>query len=140
MEPYFNGSNKQAMWSFYVVALCSFHFLEFFSTALFQPANLSYDCKRINKYVQILILSFYAAYVVNHSKQYTIAAFASFFEFWIEVILFGRYKLTMQWVTIIGIIAIIIGQVIRLIALFHSLVQLYIQKGYKNCSHVALWR
>jgi hypothetical protein len=32
-------------WSLYVVCLSSFHFLEFFSTAVSQPALLSYECK-----------------------------------------------------------------------------------------------
>jgi hypothetical protein len=31
-------------WSMYMVSLCTFHFMEFFATALYQPSSLSYDC------------------------------------------------------------------------------------------------
>ena len=31
-------------WSMYMVSLCSFHFMEFFATAVYQPSSLSYDC------------------------------------------------------------------------------------------------
>lgn len=31
-------------WSMYTVSLCTFHFMEFFATARYQPSSLSYDC------------------------------------------------------------------------------------------------
>lgn len=34
-----------AVWSLYWLCLSLFHFLEFFSTALFQPAHLTADCE-----------------------------------------------------------------------------------------------
>ena len=37
----------QGYWCFYVIMLCTFHFLEFFMTAMYQPNSLSYDCKWI---------------------------------------------------------------------------------------------
>jgi hypothetical protein len=36
---------QQLQWSLYAVALSTFHFMEFFSTALFKPDTVSYDCK-----------------------------------------------------------------------------------------------
>eukprot|EP00953_Heterococcus_sp_UTEX-ZZ885_P001785 1487-Heterococcus_DN1.PRE.1 len=34
---------QQLQWSLYAVALSTFHFMEFFSTALFKPDTVSYD-------------------------------------------------------------------------------------------------
>ena len=45
------------IWVVYIVFLISFHFLEFYITAVKQPDNLSYE-----------------SFIISHSKAYTIAA------------------------------------------------------------------
>ena len=87
-------------WSVYMTLLCFFHFAEFFATALYQPASLSYD-----------------SFIVNHSKSYTFAALASWTEFWVESILFGSLK-RRGFLMLIGIALIILGQGIRTLAMW----------------------
>lgn len=51
-----------------------------------------------------------AAYIVNHSKAYTIAAAASWVEFWIEYAIFGQRKLWWS-VSALGLLLVLLGQV-----------------------------
>lgn len=81
--------------STYMFVLCSFHFLEFFVTAFKQPKTLSYN-----------------SFVINHSKSYTIAVFASWLEYFTESIIFKHQKFQMM-LFIIGLLLVIIGQGIR---------------------------
>lgn len=87
-------------WCTYITFLSFFHFLEFFTTAYCQPSNVNYD-----------------SFVVNHSKDYTIAAIASWIEFWIETLLFGKYKRSF-FIMFIGYIMLLGGQIIRSIAMY----------------------
>ena len=57
-----------ARWCCYVVALTSFHAAEFLTTAAYKWRDLSYD-----------------SWLLNHSRAYTLAAFAACAEFWLEV-------------------------------------------------------
>ena len=82
-------------WSMYITSLCIFHFMEFFATAVYQPTSLSYN-----------------SYIVNHSTSYTVAAIASWFEFWLETYLFGSYKRPAFFI-VIGVILVLAGQIIR---------------------------
>lgn len=50
------------------------------------------------------------AYVVNHSDAYTMAALASWVEFWTEYLIFGRLKLQYTCI-VVGLSVIIAGQV-----------------------------
>jgi protein-S-isoprenylcysteine O-methyltransferase len=86
-------------WCTYIIFLSSFHFLEFFITAYCQPLKVNYD-----------------SYIVNHSKDYTIAAIASWIEYWIETLLFGKYKRS-YFIMLIGFIMLICGQCVRSIAM-----------------------
>jgi hypothetical protein len=52
-----------------------------------------------------------AAYIVNHSKSYTIAALASWTEFWLEYALFGSWKVRWWWVSALGVCLVLLGQV-----------------------------
>lgn len=87
-------------WSSYMSLLCIFHFLEFFVTAVRQTKHLSYN-----------------AFIVNHGRSYTIAAIASWLEFWTEFYFLGRWKLqpVISW---IGIIIVVGGQACRTIAMW----------------------
>jgi protein-S-isoprenylcysteine O-methyltransferase len=90
-------------WSTYVALLSTFHFLEFFSTALWQPNTLSFD-----------------SFVVNHSRNYTLAVLASFLEFWLE-----QWLLPSTWpfkrslvVPSVGLVMVLGGQMIRTCAMW----------------------
>jgi len=64
------------IWCLYFTSLAGFHFGEFFVTSIFNPWSLSYD-----------------AFIINHSKEYTVAAIASWIEFWVERFTFPGLKL-----------------------------------------------
>ena len=50
------------------------------------------------------------AYIVNHSQSYTIAAIASWVEFWVEYSLLGRWKV--WWlISALGVMLVLLGQV-----------------------------
>lgn len=85
-------------WSIYFILLCSFHFLEFYSVAVYNPKDLSYE-----------------SYLISHSKSYTLAAIASWVEFWIESLLF-KWKFSLISITI-GLVLVIGGQIVRHLAM-----------------------
>lgn len=87
-------------WSTYVALLCTFHFLEFFSTALWQPKVLSYD-----------------SFIVNHSRNYTIAVVASALEYWTEQFFFPSMKHN-SFVAWLGLAVVLSGQAIRTAAMW----------------------
>lgn len=82
-------------WSCYFLFLMFFHFMEFFITAIYQPAALSYD-----------------SYLVNHSRSYTVAVLFGWFEFWIESLFFQEVKCN-YYISILGFILLLLGQCIR---------------------------
>mmetsp|Transcript_23613 Transcript_23613/g.53267 ORF Transcript_23613/g.53267 Transcript_23613/m.53267 type:complete len:273 (-) Transcript_23613:283-1101(-) len=85
-----------AQWSLYLVALSGFHFSEFLVTALYKPESVSYD-----------------SFVINHSKAYTIAALASWLEFWLEsLVLPGSFK-RRPGVLCFGLVLVLLGQGLR---------------------------
>lgn len=88
-------------WCLYVVSLTSFHALEFLVTARYNPRTATAE-----------------SYLITHSKAYTIAAVASWAEFWLETLLltpsitpvtgyFGGFVLLVGAVLVIG------GQALR---------------------------
>lgn len=87
-------------WSLYVTMLCVFHFAEFFTTAVCQPSSLGYD-----------------SFVVNHSNHYTMAALASWVEFWIESYLFGVAKHRAPFM-LVGLALVMGGQAVRTLAMW----------------------
>lgn len=86
--------------SVYVTLLCIFHFGEFFITAIKQPGNLSYD-----------------SFVVNHSRNYTSAALASWIEFWVGSVVLGSSKRRYVFI-LIGLSMMIVGQALRTLAMW----------------------
>ena len=56
----------------------------------------------------------FTAYIVNHSKSYTIAALLSWTEFWLEYLLLGPWKLRLWYVSALGFALVLMGQVGRL--------------------------
>lgn len=87
-------------WAIYMSLLCLFHFMEFFTTAVRQPSSLGYD-----------------SFVVNHSKSYTLAALASWVEFWIETYFLGPHK-HHYLCMLIGLVLVVCGQGVRTVAMW----------------------
>ncbi|KAL7533225.1 hypothetical protein ACHAWF_004402 [Thalassiosira exigua] len=81
-------------WTAYVVALCTFHLGEFFTTAVFNPSVTSAD-----------------SFMVNHSKHYTAAALISWVEFFIRLVFFRSQNSARVFST--GILFVIGGQLCR---------------------------
>eukprot|EP00563_Minutocellus_polymorphus_P001338 CAMPEP_0181032100 /NCGR_PEP_ID=MMETSP1070-20121207/6568_1 /TAXON_ID=265543 /ORGANISM="Minutocellus polymorphus, Strain NH13" /LENGTH=335 /DNA_ID=CAMNT_0023109487 /DNA_START=152 /DNA_END=1159 /DNA_ORIENTATION=+ len=85
-------------WVLYVVALTAFHTLEFFTTAIYNPAVTSAD-----------------SFVINQSMAYTTAALVSWIEFWIR---FGFFPFVNNVpVSFIGLIFLTSGQIVRALAM-----------------------
>ena len=101
-------------WCFYITAMCTFHLLEFYVTAFFNPTVVSSD-----------------SFLVNHSKAYTVAAIIASTEFWFRFWFFSDTSRTMTltttittttttttnylWIsiTVLGILMVIVSQIIR---------------------------
>ena len=93
-------------WSLYVVCLATFHLMEFFTTALFNPESATYD-----------------SYLINHSVAYTVAALMSWTEFWIVYVVSERFDL--QYLSIprnlavpCGLGLVVFGQCMRSVAMW----------------------
>jgi len=86
----------------YLSILTFFHFSEFLTTGLTNPANLSFD-----------------SYLVNHSAEYVVAAVASWAEFSLEFWLLPSIK-HLHLVSCIGVFICILGEIIRKLAMVHA--------------------
>lgn len=85
-------------WCLYVVSLMSFHALEFLVTARYNPRTATAE-----------------SYLITHSKAYTIAAVASWVEFWVESLFFTP-RITGYLgglFLFVGAVVVIGGQVLR---------------------------
>jgi protein-S-isoprenylcysteine O-methyltransferase len=110
-------------WCLYGCVLSFFHLMEFFTTAAFNPASVTYD-----------------SYLINHSKAYTIAAILSWTEFWVKnTIVPTQYNWSFPSSQIsisIGLVFVIFGQVARSIAMwtarsnFNHIIQSKKHKGH----------
>ncbi|KAG7354412.1 isoprenylcysteine carboxyl methyltransferase [Nitzschia inconspicua] len=81
-------------WCFYIVSLCTFHLLEFFVTAFYNPLEASSD-----------------SFLINHSKAYTAAILLAACEFWIRFLFFPY--LPNRGVLLVGILLVFLSQTIR---------------------------
>mmetsp|Transcript_40431 Transcript_40431/g.53219 ORF Transcript_40431/g.53219 Transcript_40431/m.53219 type:complete len:261 (+) Transcript_40431:69-851(+) len=85
------------LWCVYMCCLAAFHFMEFLTTALYNPATLSYD-----------------SWIITHSAAYTMACFGAWIEFWVEVLFFpGLKSWEMWWVALAGLAVVLVGQTFR---------------------------
>ena len=87
-------------WSIYMSLLCAFHFMEFLTTALWQPRALCYD-----------------SFIVNHSVPYTAAALAAWVEYTVEAMYFPQLKHN-ALVAGAGLLVVLLGQVIRTLSMW----------------------
>ena len=97
-------SDNHTFFGWYIVLMSTFHYMEFLTTALTNPANLSVD-----------------SYLLNHSIQYAIAAMASWIEYAVEYWAFDSMK-TNNYLNIssFGVVVCIVGDCIRKLAMFHA--------------------
>ena len=97
-------SDNHTFFGWYVILMSTFHYMEFLTTALTNPANLSVD-----------------SYLLNHSSQYALAAMASWVEYLLEYWAFGSIKTTNYLrISSFGVIICIVGDCIRKLAMFHA--------------------
>merc|ERR1711997_339832 len=88
----------------YIALMSTFHYMEFLTTALTNPANLSVD-----------------SYLLNHSVPYGLAALASWVEYALEYWAFGAMTTSIYLrISSFGVIICIIGDCIRKLAMFHA--------------------
>ena len=108
---YSHGWSAIMQWCLYVLGLTTFHVLEFLMTALYNPRTCTAD-----------------SFLINHSKAYTIAAIASWVEFWVEMWLWPGIK-GATWTILFGTSVVFVGQFCRTLAMytagksFHHIVQ-----------------
>ncbi|CAH2095828.1 unnamed protein product [Euphydryas editha] len=84
----------------YAMAFSLFHFSEFMAVALTNPKTLTVD-----------------SFILNHSVQYWVAAVSSWTEAAVEYYFFPNMK-TAFWLSYIGVVMCIVGEVIRKCAMF----------------------
>lgn len=89
-----HASTRIIAWSMYALTLCTFHLLEFVSTALFKWRDLSYN-----------------SFLINHSKAYYIAIAASVLEYVVEPFDPPSYSIGA------GLFLVVSGQSLRFLAM-----------------------
>ncbi|KAJ2938008.1 hypothetical protein O0L34_g14462 [Tuta absoluta] len=85
---------------FYTIFLSFFHFSEFMAVAMTNPNTLSID-----------------SFILNHSKQYSLAAVSSWIEFVVENYYFPAMK-SYFWLSAVGVVMCIGGEILRKSAMF----------------------
>jgi len=83
----------------YICCLAFFHWSEYFCTALFNPKSLILE-----------------SYLLNHSREYHIAAVASWLEFSIEWML-GVPGCNCGWISALGLLITLTGETLRKLAM-----------------------
>ena len=83
----------------YATALAFFHLSEYIITSIFNSHTLSID-----------------SFLLNHSTEYTVAAIASWVEYWLEYYFFQGFK-AFHYITITGAIIVILGETLRKVAM-----------------------
>lgn len=84
----------------YLVVLSFFHWSEYFTTALTNPDSLTLE-----------------SYLLDHSREYKLAALASWTEFFIEWLIFPGLKQN-SILSLCGLILVIVGECIRKASMF----------------------
>ncbi|KAI5612300.1 protein-S-isoprenylcysteine O-methyltransferase [Silurus asotus] len=79
----------------YMCSLAFFHYSEYLVTAIINPRSLSLD-----------------SFLLNHSVEYTVAAFSSWMEFIVEKLLVPELK-HLNWICAVGLIMVLCGEGLR---------------------------
>ena len=85
------------------MALSFFHASEYVATATYNPGTLSLN-----------------SFLVNHSREYTIAAIVSWIEYAIEYTFFPSIK-SFSWLCWIGLVVVIVGEATRKLAMLTAM-------------------
>ncbi|CAL9703725.1 unnamed protein product [Knipowitschia caucasica] len=91
-------SLSESTWThfgWYMCSLSFFHFSEYLVTALINPRSLSLD-----------------SFLLNHSREYTLAAICSWFEFTVEMLTVPELK-QLPWVSALGLVMVLCGEALR---------------------------
>ncbi len=84
---------------FYAAALAFFHFSEYMVTSIFNSHTLTIQ-----------------SFLLNHSKEYVVAAVASWLEYTIEVYFFPGMK-SLHYISILGALMVALGETLRKVAM-----------------------
>lgn len=91
------------LWAVYSIAMCIYHFAEFLVTCRNHPGAANAD-----------------SFLLNHSKHFTFALFASWTEFWLGATMFPQYKFSLPYLPVVGLILVTIGQFFRTTAMWQA--------------------
>ncbi|GLH01552.1 Protein-S-isoprenylcysteine O-methyltransferase [Gryllus bimaculatus] len=111
------------VFGYYMCFLSFFHYSEFLMIAITNPRTLSLD-----------------SFVLNHSREYAIAAISSWVEFFIEWYFFPGLKQSYE-ITYVGIILCIAGEGLRKLAMltaksnFTHIIQSVQEEGHQLVTH-----
>lgn len=117
------GNYNMWQWSLYATSLSAFHLLEFFVTAIYNPSVVSSD-----------------SFLVNHSKAYSAANLFASTEFFLKVIFFPQYHISV-WIWRVGIVLVLISQAARSLAMvtcgesFNHLIQTHKKDNHVLITH-----
>ncbi|KAH9376605.1 hypothetical protein HPB48_005816 [Haemaphysalis longicornis] len=107
----------------YLALLSIFHFSEYFVTAVTNPKSLTLD-----------------SFLLNHSREYGVAAACSWLEFLFERSLAPGMK-QLWWITYVGIVTCLVGELLRKLAMltagtnFNHIIQNHREKGHVLVTH-----
>ena len=117
-------------WCTYILCICTFHLLEFFITAVYNPTQATSD-----------------SYLINHSITYTTAAILSWIEFWIRFVCVVRHVHIFDaihlpfYISYIGFGILMIAQCVRSMAMatagesFNHLIQTSKKQNHVLITH-----
>ncbi|XP_071750126.1 protein-S-isoprenylcysteine O-methyltransferase [Lepeophtheirus salmonis] len=92
--------NYSSNFGMYLIFLTLFHYSEYMVTAISNPKNISID-----------------SYLINHGKEYGIALFASWLEYFIEYYFFGK---TFNYLSCLGVFLCLTGDITRKVAMLQA--------------------
>ncbi|XP_031574460.1 protein-S-isoprenylcysteine O-methyltransferase-like [Actinia tenebrosa] len=107
----------------YMASLSFFHFSEYIMTAIYNPDTLTTD-----------------SFLLNHSREYKLAAIASWIEFAVEYFFFPNLKQT-SFINELGLLLLIGGEIVRKLAMitaksnFSHIVQFQKKDGHVLVQH-----
>ncbi|XP_064459508.1 protein-S-isoprenylcysteine O-methyltransferase-like [Ornithodoros turicata] len=111
------------VFGWYMILICTFHFSEYFTTAIVNPKSLNLD-----------------TFLLNHSREYGVAAVCSWIEFLLERSLYPDLKET-WWISVVGFVLCITGEVLRKAAMFtagtnfNHIIQCHREEGHVLVTH-----
>lgn len=118
------GTNHwSSTFGLYLSVLSLFHFSEYLITSIINPKSLSLD-----------------SFLLNHSKEYGIAAMSSITEFTIEAYFWPNIK-QIWFITVLGLILCIFGESLRKLAMitagnnFNHIIQSNREEGHTLVTH-----